>query len=1157
MRNFFSVGLMESDALYLESIMKKAFPGAACFSYKKTTELFNPGNSKPPDLIFLASQLKSTDSAKACIRLKDALAFKDVPVIVLNYDSEEKILKSLLDAGVDAFLSKPFTGAECIALVNTLLKSRTGKQNTANEPMELLQESEKRYRYMFENNPQPMLIYDLETLEFLTVNRAAIDHYGYSADEFLSMTIKDIRPPEDIDALLDDVEKTYKVYNNAGEWRHLKKNGELLYVEIISHALTFNGRRARHVMVRDITDRKMAESSLQENLENLRITLDSIGDAVISTDLNGRIIRMNPVAESLTGWELEQVKGKLLNEIFHIANAKTNKTIENPVEKVISSGQIVGMANHTKLISKNGVEYQISDSAAPITDSRGKIKGVVLVFRDVTKEYEIRNKLEENEERLRAATNNLDGILYVVDKNLIITLSKGLGLEKLRLKPDQVVGQTLYEYYKTDDPNHSMIQKHRRVLGGEHLALETQHGDTYFSTKVSPVKNIAGEITGAIGLVTDVTEKMKINKRLRESEEKYRTVFENTGSATCILENDGTISLCNSKFAQLAALPLAQIQNIKKWMDFVVQEDLESMVQQHKSRRIKGEQTLNEYEFRFMDANKKEKNIHLFIDIIQGTNKSVASLLDISEIKNTEKKLRERERELNISNERWKFALEGAGDGVWDWDIINNKVIFSDQWKVMLGYEPSEIENNFDEWEKRVHPEDLEKALTDLKNHLDEESSEYVNEHRLRCKDGSYKWILDRGKVISRDNSGAALRMIGIHTDITERREMVEALVLAKEKAEESDRLKSAFLANMSHEIRTPMNGILGFADLLKTPTLSSLERQQFVQIIESSGHRMLTTINDLIDISKIEAGMIDIKLSKINVNEQLEYLYYFFKPETERKGLELIYKKNNELISFNFKTDREKLMAVLTNLIKNAVKYTDKGKVEYSFEVKNGIIGFLVEDTGIGIGKEYQKTIFDRFVQADLSTTKPYEGAGLGLSITKAYVEMLKGKIKLTSDIGKGSKFYVSFPLKRSDEKITYKQQPDFKNKDVMDGIKDINILVVEDDRIGKMYMETLFRNRSKNLLFASNGIEAVEICESNKDIDLILMDIKMPLMDGYEATRKIKSINSNIIIVAQTAFALAGDEEKALEAGCDAYVTKPIKKENLFKVISKYFSY
>ncbi|MCG6189249.1 PAS domain S-box protein [Maribellus maritimus] len=1119
------------------------------------TELFDSENIEAPDLIFLASQFKSANSVEECIRLKNAVAFKDTPVVVLNYDSDEKALKSLLGAGVDAFLSKSFTGVECVALVNILFKSRSGKQNAVERTIEISQESEKRYRYMFENNPQPMLIYDLETLKFLMVNRAAIEHYGYSKDEFLSMTIKDIRPREDIEALLDDVERTYKVYNKAGEWRHLTKNGQLLHVEIISHALIFNGRKARHVMVRDITDRKMAESALRENLENLRITLDSIGDAVISTNLEGHIIRMNPVAESITGWKLEQVKGRPLSEIFHIVNAKTKETIENPVERVISSGQIVGMANHTKLISKNGAEYQISDSAAPITDSGGEIKGVVLVFRDVTKEYEIRKRLEENEERLRAATNNLDGIIYVIDENLIFTLSKGLGLDKFGLKPDEVVGQTLYEYYKTDDPEHPMIDKHIRVLGGKHLALETQHDNNYFSVKVSPVKNTAGKITGAIGLVTDVTEKMKINKRLKESEEKYRTVFENTGSATCILENDGTISLCNSKFAELAALPLTQIQNRKKWMDFVVQEDLESMVQQHKSRRTSEGKALNEYEFRFLDANKKEKNIHLFIDVIQGTNKSVASLLDISEIKNTEKKLRERERELNISNERWKFALEGAGDGVWDWDIINNKVIFSDQWKVMLGYKPSEIENNFEEWEKRVHPEDLEKALEDLKSHLDGGAREYVNEHRLRCKDGSYKWILDRGKVISREHSGAALRMIGIHTDITERKKMVGALVLAKEKAEESDRLKSAFLANMSHEIRTPMNGILGFADLLKTPTLPFHERQQFVQIIESSGHRMLSTINDLIDISKIEAGMIDVKLSKINVNEQLEYLYYFFKPETERKGLELIYKKDNSLTGFNYKTDREKLIAVLTNLIKNAIKYTDKGRVEYGFEVKDGIIGFLVEDTGIGIGKEYQKTIFDRFVQADLSTTKPYEGAGLGLSITKAYVEMLKGRIKLTSNLGKGSKFYVSFPLQRSEKVTVEKQKPDFKNKDVMDGMKDINILVVEDDRIGKMYMETLFRARCKNLLFASNGIEAVEICKSNKDIDLILMDIKMPLMDGYEATKRIKSINSNIIIVAQTAFALAGDEEKALDAGCDAYVTKPIKKENLFKVISKFF--
>ncbi|MBN1985731.1 MAG: response regulator, partial [Prolixibacteraceae bacterium] len=253
--------------------------------------------------------------------------------------------------------------------------------------------------------------------------------------------------------------------------------------------------------------------------------------------------------------------------------------------------------------------------------------------------------------------------------------------------------------------------------------------------------------------------------------------------------------------------------------------------------------------------------------------------------------------------------------------------------------------------------------------------------------------------------------------------------------------------------------------------------------------------------------------------------------------------------------TDRDKLMAILTNLIKNAIKYTEKGEVKYGFDIQNGQIQFYVHDTGIGIDKTYQKRIFERFVQADTSTTRAYEGAGLGLSITKAYVEMLNGEIKLISAPGKGSRFYVSFPLQTEEKFKLENIEKEFKSKKIMDGIKDLTLLVVEDDKVGRIYMETLFKNRCKNILFASNGVEAVEMCKNNRNIDLILMDIKMPLMDGYEATQKIKSINKNIVIIAQTAFALAGDEEKALAAGCDDYISKPINKETLFKVINKYY--
>ncbi|MCK5820604.1 MAG: HAMP domain-containing histidine kinase, partial [Bacteroidales bacterium] len=238
-------------------------------------------------------------------------------------------------------------------------------------------------------------------------------------------------------------------------------------------------------------------------------------------------------------------------------------------------------------------------------------------------------------------------------------------------------------------------------------------------------------------------------------------------------------------------------------------------------------------------------------------------------------------------------------------------------------------------------------------------------------------------------------------------------MTIAMEKAKESDRLKSAFLANMSHEIRTPMNGILGFAELLKEPGLSGDEIHKYVEVIESSGDRMLNTINDLIDISKIEAGQTEVEVSLVIINELSYNLYSFFKPEAEKKGLQIFRKNTLSDKEIIIKTDKEKLYAALTNLIKNSIKYTNKGSIEFGCQLKDKSIEFFVKDTGIGIPKDLQESVFDRFIQADRHKSRSYEGAGLGLSITKAYVEMLGGEIWLESEEGKGSQFYFTIPYR------------------------------------------------------------------------------------------------------------------------------------------------
>ena len=467
----------------------------------------------------------------------------------------------------------------------------------------------------------------------------------------------------------------------------------------------------------------------------------------------------------------------------------------------------------------------------------------------------------------------------------------------------------------------------------------------------------------------------------------------------------------------------------------------------------------------------------------------------------------------------------------------------------MTGYNRSELIGKDAEtiYEK---DEQNESAGIVIYRHIAEKGTGSV-ETRFKCKDGRVLNIFLSSTPLDKDDLSKGVTFIAM--DITERKEKELELILAKEQAEESDRLKSAFLTNMSHEIRTPMNGILGFTELLREPNLTSDEQQDFIQTIQISGARMLYTINNIVDVSKIESGLMKVDIKETNINEKIEFTYKFFKPEVEMKGLQFLFKNSLPAKEAIINTDNEKVYAILTNLVKNAIKFTNKGSIEFGYEKKGEYLEFYVKDTGVGIPKNQKELIFERFRQGSESHNRGYEGSGLGLSICKSYVEMLGGEIWVESEEGKGSTFYFTIPYNAvSEENIEIINAGSAENKGVQ--LKKLKILVVEDDEISHSLLTRMLRNISKEVLHAITGVEAIEACRNNPDLDLVLMDIRMPKMDGNEATRQIRLFNKNVIIIAQTAYAFTGDSEKALEAGCNNYISKPINKTSLYELIKKH---
>ncbi len=415
--------------------------------------------------------------------------------------------------------------------------------------------------------------------------------------------------------------------------------------------------RKSALLLGDMIEARLTRNASRETEKNLRTTLNSIGDAVITTDMQGMVTSINPVAEKLTGWKFHRAVNRPLEKIFRISDTRTGKTAENPLKMVLKTGTVRGLANHTKLISKNGKEYQIADSGSPIKNSRGQITGMVMVFRDVSDEYRVRKELEESEKKFRTAVYNapFPAMIQADDREVILVNKAWEEISGYSGDEIKSVDQWISLAYREKKSSvirdiNRLYKLNKRKDEGEYEIITKLGEKRYWLFSSAPLGKSAEGRQLVISMAMDITELKHSETAGRESEKKYRTVFENTGAATCMIEKDGTISLANNKFASLAGYPIEEIQNKKTWMEFVVREDLERMLEQHQLRRKNKDRALREYEFRFMDRNRNIKQIHLFIDMIPGTDTSVASLLDITERNRAEQELR------NIKNELKKLV---------------------------------------------------------------------------------------------------------------------------------------------------------------------------------------------------------------------------------------------------------------------------------------------------------------------------------------------------------------------------------------------------------------------------------------------------------------------------------------------------------------------
>ncbi len=1125
------------------------------------------------------------------------------------------------------------------------------------------------------------------------------------------------------------------------------------------------------------------EKSLTGYYKEFFTVLYSIGDGVITTDVMGNVKRMNAVAEKLTGYSIDEAKGRPVEEIFNIVNESSRIAVENPIQQVLKKDVIVGLANHTILIAKDGTEIPIADSASPIRDEHGLMQGVVLVFRDKSEEHLSEKKVRESEARLRRAevTSMLgnweihltDGkveasegackIYGMSGENLTIEkiqqsplpqfrpmlnealemlIKKGSPynvefkiktqdgeikeihsiaeydekenaifgviqditarkeLEKKQYQLQQIIDNSLNEVYffnahtfkfeylnkgallnlgytysealeltaidiKPEFTRESFTKRLKPLLDGtlEKLEYETVHrrknGSLYPVEAHLQYYKTDGE--GVFFAITNnIAQRKSAEQKLLQSQERWKNLFENSPNAIAIYKavdngNDFIFTDFNRVAQEIDAIdrdnvvgkriselfPSAEglgfLEAFRRVMKTGETEHIDATI--YKDNRIEGwreniiyrlntgeivaiytdvtarmkaELELRESEQKFKSLFKDHSAVKLLIEpkngkIVDASNAAAEyygwsleklkqmTIYDINV--STDGEVEDRiHKVLSQDQDYFELKHRKADGQVRDVEIFSSKVGFQkNQYLYSIIHDVTEarkaikqlrllsrsVEQNpvsiviTDQWGniEYVNPkfstvtgysfdEVVGKNPRILKSGL-QPTTFYQNlwetilngkvwsgEICNKRKDGTLYW--ERAVISSvEDEQGTISHFVAVKEDITESKKLQEDLLTALQKAEENDRLKSAFLANMSHEIRTPMNGILGFTELLKKPTLSQTRRIEFVDIIEQSGKRLLGIINDLIDIAKIESRQMEIFVSEVNVSEEVRNLTAFFKPEADIKKIAIILQGGSQLPELVIATDKQKFLSIVTNLLKNALKFTETGSISITMTVGAKMVNFSVEDTGIGIAKEMLQKVFDRFVQGDTSLSRPYEGAGLGLAITKSYVEMLGGTIEVQSEEGKGTRFTFSLPLLNAEHAAL--STTDTAAQKAATTEQKFTILVVEDDKISAQYLHDILEPVASQLLFARTGSEAVQFCRENPNVNLILMDIKMPDMDGLEATRIIRTFNKQVVIIAQTAYALTGDREKAIDAGCNGYLTKPLNRRELTLTIEK----
>ncbi len=986
--------------------------------------------------------------------------------------------------------------------------------------------TQKEFLSMLINTiPNPVFYKDIKG-RYIGVNSAFTDFMGINAEDIIGKTVFDISPKT---IAKEYANKDNELFNSKGNQNYESiintKDGNTYNVIFDKASYADNSGSVIGLIgiITDITERKQAERKIRAAEENLQNTFDISPNIIAKVNIEtGYFIEVNKAVTRILGYSIIEFLSKPIIEFIHPDdNQKTkDEASEQKDGKVITSFE-------NRYLCKDGSYKWLAWNSSVANE-----KGIVTAIgSDISVRKHTELQLLESEEKYRTMIESSNDIIWMLDNkgnfnfiNPYAEIATGFVLS-------EVIGKS-FKPMVLEEELPFLNEVFTKTMLGESVSYEMNLVTAKENKLILAVNTVPfyemGEIKGMFSFARDITSKKESERLLIESEARFKALH-NASFGGIAIHDLGIIKDCNQGLSEITGYSFDELIGMDGLLCLA-----------ENSREIAMDNITNSYEKAYevvgLRKNGEEYPLRLEGKMIrnEGKDMRVIEFRDITEQKKSENEVR-----------RLSTAVQQNPSMIVITDTKGVVEYVNPKFEELTGYKSDEVIG-----EKSNILKSGKQGIEFYKEMWETIISGKVwrGQFHNKKKNGELFWeAASISAVLNED--GEIINYIKNGEDITQQKQTESELNIALEKALESDKLKSAFLTNMSHEIRTPMNGILGFINLLNEPNLSKSQIDQYSSIINQSGKRLLNTINDIIDISRIEAGEMIISKTETSINNMMDELFSFYSMEADQKGLTLSLDPNlsNKQISVN--TDSQKLHSILTNFIKNAIKYTEKGNINFGYFVKQDMIVFFVRDTGIGIPKERMKAIFNRFEQADIEDVKVLEGSGLGLAISKAYAKMLGGDIFVESTESVGSKFLLTIPYTNT-LKIIENSPNLLSNSSSL--LKELNLLIVEDDEVSSELYEMLFLGIFKKIFFVKNGEEAVDICLNKPEIDIALMDVKMPIMDGYTATRKIREFNKDIIIIAQTAYAMHGDKRKAIDAGCNDYITKPLCKRNILEKIS-----